>query len=202
MAGSVTQVVGPWHEFYALLGSASATMVGLLFVAASVGSGVFSANRRAALRVFLSSSVVHFSSTLAASLVTLSPLPTAAVYSVLIIVCGFFGIAFSGWAWRDIVRDGLNASIDLEDRLWYVILPLTAYLLETAAGLTLLFRTDLGCAALALCMGFLLVIGVHNAWDITVWSITRRRERNPNNPDGGAKDTATTKAPAAEPQPR
>jgi hypothetical protein len=30
--------------------------------------------------------------------------------------------------------------------------------------------------ALALAVGILLVIGIHNAWDITVWSITRPRD--------------------------
>jgi hypothetical protein len=36
-----------WRGFYALLGEASATMVALLFVAASVGTGMFSNDRRA-----------------------------------------------------------------------------------------------------------------------------------------------------------
>ena len=33
----------PWHDFYTLFGAASATLIGLLFVAASVGTGVFPA---------------------------------------------------------------------------------------------------------------------------------------------------------------
>jgi hypothetical protein len=37
------QALAAWHPFYALLGGASATMVGLLFVAVSVGGSVFSA---------------------------------------------------------------------------------------------------------------------------------------------------------------
>jgi hypothetical protein len=35
---------------------------------------------------------------------------------------------------------------------------------------------DVGCMALALSLGLLLVVGIHNAWDITLWSITRRQE--------------------------
>jgi hypothetical protein len=37
-------------------------------------------------------------------------------------------------------------------------------------------RLDLGCVVFALSMGVLLLVGIHNAWDITVWTITRRRE--------------------------
>ena len=62
-----------WQNFYTLLGTASATMVGLLFVAATVGSGVFSGSGRAALRVFLSASVVNFALLLASCLVVLAP---------------------------------------------------------------------------------------------------------------------------------
>jgi hypothetical protein len=61
---SPAQALAPWYGFYALLGTASATMVGLLFVAASVAGGVFSQNRSGALPIFLSASVVHFSSIL------------------------------------------------------------------------------------------------------------------------------------------
>jgi len=29
---------------------------------------------------------------------------------------------------------------------------------------------------LAVAMGAMLLVAIHNAWDITVWSVTRRRE--------------------------
>ena len=110
--------LAPWHEFYILLGTASATMIGLLFVAATVGSGVFTSGRRAALRVFLSASVVNFSNILASSLIVVSPVRNWTLFGVLITGCGVFGLAHSGLAWRDTLRDGLIASIDLEDRTW------------------------------------------------------------------------------------
>lgn len=171
-----TAALAPWHEFYALLGTASATMVGLLFVAASVASGVFSADRRAPLRVFLSASVVHFSSILAVSLIVLAPVRSWALFGALILGCGIFGLGYSCLAWRDTVRDGLSKSIEWDDRLWYVVLPIVCYLFETAAGIALALQSAPGRALLALTAGMLLVVGIHNAWDITVWTITRRRE--------------------------
>jgi hypothetical protein len=165
-----------WHEFYSLVGTASATMVGLLFVAASVGTGVFSADRRAPLRVFLSASVINFSTVLAASLVVLAPVANWTWLGGLIVACGLFGLVHGSLAWRDTVRDGLIAAIDLDDRTWYLIMPIVGYLLEAASGIALVFRREQGCAALALSIGLLLVVGVHNAWDITVWSMTRRKE--------------------------
>jgi hypothetical protein len=168
--------LSPWHEFYTLAGTASATMVGLLFVAASVAAGVFSGDRRAPLRVFLSASVINFSTILAACLVVLAPVGNWMLLGGLIVACGLFGLAHGYLAWRDTVRDGLIAAIDLEDRTWYLIMPIVGYLLEAGSGVALALRLDQGCAALALSIGLLLVVGIHNAWDITVWSITRRKE--------------------------
>ena len=172
----LADALGPWHEFYALLGTASATMVGLLFVAASVGSGVFSGDRRAALRVFMSASVVNFGLLLAGCLVVLAPIRSWVVLGAAILGCALFGLTHSCLAWRDSMRDGLIKLIDLEDRTWYLILPILGYACMAASGVALALRLDKGCAALALSLGMLLVVGLHNAWDITLWSVTRRRQ--------------------------
>lgn len=166
----------PWHDFYLLLGTASATMVGLLFVAASVASGVFSSDRRAPLRVFLSASVVNFSLVLATSLIAMAPIPGWMLPGALVGTCGVFGLTHSSLAWRDTLHDGLIANIDLEDRTWYIALPLSAYLCLLGSGGALSFGWPVGRVLLAASAGMLLAIGIHNAWDITVWIITRRRD--------------------------
>jgi hypothetical protein len=172
----LTEAMRAWHDFYSLLGTASATMVGLLFVAASVGSGVFSGDRPAPLRVFLSASVVHFSGIIAACLIVLAPVPDWRTFGVLIAAGGIFGLIYCGLIWRDMVRDGLSTRIDWDDRLWYVIVPVVGYLLETSDGVALVLQMRGSGTALALAMAVLTLAGIHNAWDITVWIITRRRE--------------------------
>ena len=103
--------LGRWHEFYMLLGTASATLVGLLFVAVTVGSGIFTADRRAPIRVFVSASVVHFSGILAVCLIVLAPLQSWVLFGGLIMVCGFFGLGYYALTLRDMIRDGLNRAI-------------------------------------------------------------------------------------------
>ncbi len=169
-------VLARWHEFYTLLGTAAGTLVALLFVAASVASGVFSTDRRAPLRIFLSATVVHFSSVLVGSLILLAPIEDWAALGAMVLVCALVGIGYCGLVWRDAARDGLAARIDLEDRVWYAVLPVGAYLSEAAAGALLASRWAAGCVVLAISLTFLLVVGIHNAWDITIWTVTRRRE--------------------------
>jgi hypothetical protein len=159
-----------------LLGEASGTMIGLLFVAATVGSSAFSSSRQAALRVFLSASVIHFSTILVSCAIVVVPVLNWESLGVMIAACGIFGLGYYGLTWRDMVRDGLSQRIDLDDRIWYAVAPVVGYLIETGAGVSLALRRNFGCEVLALSIGVLLVIGIHNAWDITVWSITRRRE--------------------------
>jgi modulator of FtsH protease len=171
-----SQVLAPWHDFYMLFGEASATMTGLLFVALSVRSGPFSPNRPGALRMFFSASVVQFGSIVTASLIVLAPLQRWQVLGGLIFACGVFGLGYSAIAWQGTVRDGVSAKIDLEDRIWYAVLPTVGYLCESLAGIALFLASDFGSTALAVAMGTLLVAAIHNAWDITVWSVTRRSE--------------------------
>ena len=173
---SQVQAMSQWQEFYTLLGTASATMVGLLFVATTVGSGVFSSGRTAPLRMFLSASVINFSSILVASLIVIAPGQSWESLGAMIVVCGLFGLAYYGAVTRDAIRDGLIKSVDLEDRTWYGVLPVIVYLFETGSGVAVAMHVDQGCVALAVSMGLLLVIGIHNAWDITEWTMTRRRE--------------------------
>ena len=173
---SLPQALAPWHDFYTLVGEASATLTGLLFVAASLGSAVFSQSSRGALRMFLSASVVQFASILSGSLIVLAPVQRWEQAGALILACGLLGLLYSGLAWRTAVRDGIHRKIDLEDRLWYAVAPAAGYLIEAGAGLALMLRMGAGCVALAIAMAALLLAAVHNTWDIFIWSITRKRE--------------------------
>ena len=172
----LSQTTAPWHEFYSLLGQASATMTGLLFVAVSVGSSVFSKNRPGALRMFLSASVVQFGCILIGCLMILAPIQKWEALGGVILVCGLFGVGYSVVAWRDTVNDGLSNKIDLEDRAWYAVAPAIGYLIEVAGGILLILHSGLGPTVLGLSLVALLLVAIHNAWDITLWSATRRNE--------------------------
>jgi hypothetical protein len=170
----LADVAASWRDFYAVLGEASATMVALLFVAASVGSGVFSTDRTAPLRVFLSASVVHLAGILAASLIVLAPFRSQILLGMCIVAAGLFGLGYYAVTWRDLMRDGLSKRIDLEDRIWYGYLPVATYFIETSIGIMLIYGRPAGWPGLAITLGLLMLIAIHNAWDITVWSIGRR----------------------------
>src|SRR5271156_648927 len=116
-------VLESWHDFFSLVGASAATLVGLMFVAASVGAGVFTEERQVGLRTLLSPTVVAFSVVLAACIVGVLPSPSWIVPTVLISTIGLLGIAYSALIWRRMIQNGITAKIDHEDRLWYVFAP-------------------------------------------------------------------------------
>jgi hypothetical protein len=72
-APPLAELLRAWRDFYALVGAASATLVGLLFVAASIGSNTFREEHRAPLGSFLTPTVAHFTAVLLACMLGCSP---------------------------------------------------------------------------------------------------------------------------------
>jgi hypothetical protein len=62
-----------WHDFYLLVGTAGATLLALLFVAVSLGTGFLTEERQGATRTFMSPVVIHFTSVFFLSAVALFP---------------------------------------------------------------------------------------------------------------------------------
>jgi hypothetical protein len=165
-----------WNEFCSLIGSASATLVGLMFVAASIGAGVFTRDHQVGIRSFLSPTVVHFSAALIICLLATMPAQTWLGLGALQTGTGAIGLVYSAWIWRRMMTHGLIAEIDMVDRLWYALLPLGAYLLVIAAGVDFCLERPQGVDILALALISLLLIGIRNAWDMTLWIIDRRQK--------------------------
>jgi hypothetical protein len=163
-----------WHDFYTLIGTAAATLVGLMFVAASIGAGVFTSAHRVGIRSFLSPTVVHFSLVLVLCLIASAPIASAPTLGVVVSSAGLVGLGYSGWIWRSMRKHGFSTEIDLTDRLLYALLPMAGYLLVVIGGFSIGYHAIGGLSILAFACVTLLLVGIRNAWDMTVWIIDRR----------------------------
>jgi len=173
---SPLEVLRAWHDFYALIGTAAATLVGLMFVAASIGAGVFTSAHQAGIRSFLSPTVVHFSLVLVLCLIASAPIESVAAMRLCLVSTGLIGFAYSGSTWWRMRYHGMSATIDLADRILYALLPLAVYLVLVGSGLAIPSYAVLGSDLLALACLALLLVGIRNAWDMTVWIIGRRQQ--------------------------
>ena len=165
------QQIHGWHDFYILIATAAATLIGLMFVAASVGASVFNAEREVPMRAFLTPTVVHFSAILVSCLISLAPSPSRAVLGALIAATGGVGLFYSWHAVSNLRRRGIMLRRDLEDRLCYAIIPITIYLALIATGIVIAIAPPVGLDMLAVVLVALLLLGIHNAWDMTLWIV-------------------------------
>jgi hypothetical protein len=164
-----------WHDFYLLIGTASATLIGLMFVAASIGASYFTPEREGGLKAFLTPTVLHFTAVLVTCLVALAPLRTSFSLGGLLAAEGITGLVYACRVWLHMRRGGMTSTIDLTDRGFYLFAPLLAYLLMAVAGVALSPRPGAALEILALALVLLLLIGIRNAWDMTVWVVIRAK---------------------------
>jgi hypothetical protein len=164
-----------WREFYTLIGEAAATLIGLMFVTASIGAGVMSGERRIGIPLFLTPTVIHFGAVLLVCIIGAIPTESYASLAIYLSLGGISGLVYAISVVTRMRRHGFTTRIDAVDRLWYVRLPFLAYLLVLVAGIGFATHHESSPDLLAFAVILLLFAGIRNAWDMTVW-ITERRQ--------------------------
>ena len=97
-----------WHDFYTLVGTAGATLLGLLFVAISLGAGYLTEEHQLGIRTFYSPIVIHFTSVFFLSAVALFPSPQAKFLGALIGVTALIGAVLCSYITVQVVRTDMT----------------------------------------------------------------------------------------------
>ncbi len=168
-----------WHEFYGLLGTAAATLVALLFVAASVGVGLLTSERATGTRLYLSPIILHYGSVLFISLVILIPALGSATLGAIIGLCGAVGLAGSVVITMRLFRDSKS---ELVDRFAYGAWPFVAYAGIAGAAFLVMMSSPRAPIVLAASLLLLLLVNIRNAWDLTI-TFARRHGDNAQPPN-------------------
>ena len=172
MGPSLAELLHDWHDFYVLVGTASATLVGLMFVAVSIGTSIFNEQRSAGVTAFITPTVTHFAAVLFACL--LGTIPTHTWYTLggLLGAGALAGSVYSArLVVQMIIRHRFN--VDMSDRLFYSFLPLVGYLLALIAAVLLCTRAAVSADLIAAAVLTLLFGGIRNAWDMMVWIVIK-----------------------------
>jgi hypothetical protein len=172
LPGSPAELLANWHDFYSLVGTASATLVGLMFVAASIGSNVFNEEHRAPMKAFITPTVVHFSAVLFVCLLVIIPNHGWRTLGGLLGAGGLAGVIYAGKIWFDVGFRRLF-KVDFSDRLFYALIPVVGYLAVLAAAVLLVMRSAASADLIAAGLLILLLAGIRNAWDMTIWIAIR-----------------------------
>jgi hypothetical protein len=172
MAPSLAELLHDWHDFHVLVGTASATLVGLMFVAVSIGTAIFNEDHRAAMTAFITPTVMHFVAALFACLLVTIPTHSWRSLGVLLGAGALAGSIYcGGLVVQMIIRRRFK--VDLSDRLFYAFLPLLGYLLALIAAVLLLMQTTASANLIAAAVLMLLLAAIRNAWDMMVWIVIK-----------------------------
>jgi len=164
-----------WDNFFIMAGTAAATLIGLVFVAVTVGTGFSKSSIVHGTRGFLTPTLIRFSGVLFLSLAVLAPWPSARPIGIILSMGGLVGLAYQIRVIVGRHKVGLIL-FNWYDWLPHVVVPAlgSGSLIAGASGL--LAERSFAPYAIAGAAVLLLFAGIYGAWDLTLWMIKNREK--------------------------
>ncbi|BDE06471.1 hypothetical protein WPS_17470 [Vulcanimicrobium alpinum] len=157
-----------WSNFYVVTGSSAAALTGLMFVVITLVVANRSTATREGIATFSTPTVAHFSAALLVSAIMSAPWRALSHVAAVVGIVGAVGLTYSAMiAYR--ARRQTAYDPDLEDLVWYVVMPLIAYLVIGGAALGLARYPAVAPFVLAAGSVLLIFLGIHNAWDVVTY---------------------------------
>jgi hypothetical protein len=169
MSVGAVEAFHAWHDFFVLLGTGAATLIGAMFVVASIGSSFLTEQSEPQIRAFMTPTVIHLSTVLLGCALTIVPSIDWPAASVGFGLAGLAGFLYSA---RTALRVVGNV-VMFVDRLWYGIIPTIGYAVILAAALLMGLHAQSGLETLAVGLVLLLVASIRNSWDLIVFYAQR-----------------------------
>jgi hypothetical protein len=162
-----------WDNFFILTGSAAATLIGLVFVSITVGTGFSTSRIEHGTRGFLTPTLIHLGAVLLQALVGLAPWPSAWPIGIILGLLGLTGLGYQVHVIAVRHEVGL-VLIDWHDWLPYAGVPVLACASLTVGAVGLIAGKSFAPYAIAGAITLLLFAGVYGAWDLTLWIVKNR----------------------------
>lgn len=166
-----------WSDFYVIVGSSAGALIGLQFVVMTLIAEIPIRDGTAqAGSAFGTPTVIHFSAVLLLAALICAPWHGIFILAHLFLLMGLVGVIYAIVTLRRF-RAQTAYRPELEDWLFHVVLPATAYaILAVAAHFT---GSDLHHAMFAVAAAALLLlfIGIHNAWDAVTYHVFVQRRK-------------------------
>ena len=174
-----------WQNFYVIVGSAAAALIGLQFVVIVLGASLNVIGTAATTSAFGTPTIVHFCAVLLLAAMLTAPWQAPAALAVALGICGVAGLVYAALVTVRTRRQTLYAPV-LEDWVWHCGLPLTAYGMLVVAALVMRRDPSHALFAIAATALLLLFIGIHNAWDSVTFLAQRRARDAAGSEESGA----------------
>jgi hypothetical protein len=164
-----------WDNFYVITGPSAAGLTGLTFVVIALSADAKRANERG-LRAYVTPIIVHFGAVLALAAYLSMPHQNVLALSVGFGVAGAAGLGYIAFIATKIAHISIDYVPVREDWIWNVLLPGFAYGVLLAAAFFIWRIPQASMYGVAAVSVLLMLIGIHNAWDIAVWTSLRKHD--------------------------
>jgi hypothetical protein len=161
-----------WDNFLVIAGSSAAALTGLTFIVITLSAQGGRTNPHG-LQIFITPTIVHFTVVLGFSAYLSMPHHTLVSVTASLAAAGILGLFYVATIVVGFGRLTVNYVPVHEDWIWNAILPAIAYGTLLVAAFTIWHMPHPSLYAMGAVLVLLMLIGIHNAWDIAVWNSTR-----------------------------
>jgi hypothetical protein len=191
MALSAGLPLAEWENFYVIVGSSAGALTGLTFIVITIAADAANlastpTARLAGLRAFVTPTAVHFGAALWIAALLSMPGHTRVSLALCLAASGLIGTLYCAAVAHWMLEALSSYKPFIGDWVWSLVLPLCAYLGLLAAAMLLRAHALLALYLVAGVSLLLLLLGLHNAWDVVVWITAERHARSYRARAGGA----------------
>jgi hypothetical protein len=175
MQGTGLPLLEGWQNFYLIIGTAAATLTGLMFVVITLIADLERETSilDAGVAAFNTPTIVHFGAVLLLAAILSAPWPAFSLLGLMLGLAGLAGVLYLSVVMRRMKRVP-DYQTPLKDWLWYLVFPLIAYVALIAAAIALPANPQLVLYFVSAVMLALLFLGIHNAWDLVIFLAIER----------------------------
>ena len=166
-----------WQNYYVIIGTAAARLSGLMFVAITLMAQLrVHPPSWSHMRVFNTSTVVHFGAALLIAALLSAPWPALWTAALLLGLAGLGGVSFVLIVLWEVRHRLVGYQLVRSDWLWYTLLPLISYTALVVAAILLPIFPGPVLFSIAAVTLLLLFMGIRNAWDVVTYIAIERSQ--------------------------
>jgi hypothetical protein len=176
-----SSLLAGWDNFYVIVGGAAGGLTGLTFVVITLAADAHRV-KPVAVKAFVSPTIVHFGTVLALAAYLTMPRHTVFSLSFGLGAIGLAGLVYIATIAAAIYHIKAAYTPVLEDWIWNVILPALCFCVLLTMAFLFSTRPKQCPYGVAVAIMLLMIVGIHNAWDIAVWNSINKQSDKTDKP--------------------
>jgi hypothetical protein len=167
-----------WEDYFLLVGSAAAALIGLLFVVVTLTAGRELGAIERGQKLYMTPIVFSLGAIVLLSGIAMAPVATTALFAAVSAIIGLVGLTAQCRITIGLRKVAPDSTMTF-DVIWYGAVPAVAYAAQLVLAALLLIRPGLWTLTASSAMVMVqLLVAIHNAWDLVTYLAPRTDKPN------------------------